>query len=34
MKTENMSIQIWQLTVTVVFLGIWAFIGHLAVRES
>ena len=29
-----MSIQIWQVTVSIVFLGIWAFIGHLAIRES
>jgi hypothetical protein len=29
-----MSIQIWQLCVSILFLSIWAFIGHLAIRES
>jgi hypothetical protein len=29
-----MSIQIWQLCVSFVFLAIWAYIGHLAIRES
>lgn len=30
----TMSIQLWQLCVSIVFLSIWAYIGHLAIRES
>lgn len=29
-----MSIQIWQFCVSIVFLAVWAYIGHLAIRES
>ena len=29
-----MSPAVWQFTVTIVFLAVWAFVGHVAIRES
>ena len=29
-----MSLEVWQAIVTIVFCGIWAFVGHVATSDS
>ncbi len=29
-----MSLAVWQFTVAIVFIAVWAFAGHVAIRES
>ncbi len=29
-----MSPAVWQFTVAIVFIAVWVFVGHVAIRES